>query len=175
MAYRYKSEDISSLDGRKIFFDANVLIYIYWPVAQNNLEKSYSGMYKALLQNKNPLVINTVVLSEIINSVLRIGLHNYNLSNQSISFKKYRDSPDGKDAQMLIYQIIIDNILTRFEVLDKTFSMQDLSNLLVVDSLDFGDKIIESVCKENNLILFTNDKDFSESDIDILSANNRLL
>lgn len=176
MAHRYESKDISSLTSRKIFFDANILMYIHWPTAQQTWQKKYSSMYKTLLQTKNPLVVNTTVLSEIINRTIRIEHDNYCKEKMiDISFKKYRDSTDGKDAQKLIYQIIIEKILKYFEVIDKTFSAQDLSNLLIVDSLDFSDKIIFSVCKENSLILLTNDGDFSDSDIDILSANKKIL
>ena len=49
-----------------------------------------------------------------------------------------------------------------------------LEELLVVDELDFNDKIIFSLCKEKNMVLLTNDSDFVQSDIDILSANPKL-
>lgn len=32
MANRFKQADISALSGRTIFFDANVVIYLFWPV-----------------------------------------------------------------------------------------------------------------------------------------------
>ena len=47
--------------------------------------------------------------------------------------------------------------------------------MLVVDTLDFNDKIIYDICKTYNLVLLTHDADFSKSDIDILSANPKLV
>ena len=46
--------------------------------------------------------------------------------------------------------------------------------MFIVDSLDFTDKAIERVCSENSFVLLTNDKDFKDSTIDILSCNRNL-
>ena len=45
--------------------------------------------------------------------------------------------------------------------------------MLNVDSLDFNDKAIQSVCAKNNFVLLTNDIDYKETSLDILSANKK--
>ena len=60
------------------------------------------------------------------------------------------------------------------QVIDKQLMVIDIKNMLVVDKLDFNDKIIVDVCKTNNLILLTHDADFSNADVDTLSANPNL-
>lgn len=40
---------------------------------------------------------------------------------------------------------------------------------------DFVDKATVSICSENNLVLLTNDRDFKNSGLDILTGNPRIL
>jgi predicted nucleic acid-binding protein len=60
-------------------------------------------------------------------------------------------------------------------VIGKAFSKQDIENCLVVDELDFVDKATVTLCQENALILLTNDKDFRDVDLDILTGNPKIL
>ena len=46
--------------------------------------------------------------------------------------------------------------------------------MLTIDRLDFNDKIILDVCKTQDMILLTNDSDFADADVDILSANPKI-
>lgn len=142
------------------------------------MAKDYSAIFSSFLKNKNSLAVNTAVLSEVINRAFRIEYENYliqqGIDRKNCSFKQYRNCAEGIATQKLIYEIIVQKILKPFKVLDKNFSNQDIANLLVLDSLDFTDKIIVSICKEHNLILVTNDSDFSVSDVDILSTHKKL-
>lgn len=47
--------------------------------------------------------------------------------------------------------------------------------MLVLDELDFNDKAIVRICEENSLVLLTNDQDFKNSGLDILTGNPRIL
>lgn len=177
MALRYKNSDIEKLKNKTIFFDANVLIYIFWPIynSNKNWPKTYSSIFESLLKNKFNMAINIAVISEVFNRVIRFEHKNFcNRDNNSIEFKAYRNTKDGKDAQKLIYDIIKSKILSCFDLTDKMFSTKEIEELLVLDKLDFNDKIIFSLCKEKNMVLLTNDSDFAQSDIDILSANPKL-
>ena len=104
------------------------------------------------------MAINIAVISEVFNRVIRSEHKNFcNRDNNSIEFKAYRNTKDGKDVQKLIYDIIKSKILSCFDLTDKMFSTKEIEELLVVDELDFNDKIILSVCKEKNMVLLTND------------------
>lgn len=178
MARRYKETNISALSDRTFFFDANILIYIFWSVYNKSSYFDYSTIYHKLVENNTNCIINMAVLSEIINRVIRIEysiyLNENQLKEEEYKFKKYRNSFEGKETQQLIYDIICSKILPYFEIVDDNFSQQDLIHMLKVDSLDFNDKIIVSTCLAKNAILLTHDKDFSNSDIDILSKNSKL-
>lgn len=172
MAKRFTISDIPNLSGRTIFFDANILIYLFWSIG--NEAQLYSSIFGKLYSNKNNMAINTFVLSEVINRVLRIEWKNEDEKNKKkIDFKSFRNSSKGQSVQKDIFDIIKNKILKYFQVIDKQLTITDIKNMLVIDRLDFNDKIIFDVCKAHNMILLTHDADFKDTDIDILSANQK--
>lgn len=179
MATKYSIHDISILQNRKVFFDANVLIYLFWPSGSYNWEKDYSSVYAKLLRQKNELFVDFIVISEIINRAIRLEYDKYlatnNISKFNHSFKKYRNSADGQTALSDIYLIVETNILNSFTIIGKTFTKNEIRSFLITDNLDIADKGIVKICKENTCILLTNDVDFKTSDIEILTSNPTLL
>lgn len=169
MAIRYTSNNISNISN-SVFFDANILIYLFWPSpSKNNLSEKYARIFAALLKKNISLYTNTFVISEVINRILRIEWDNQ--TSKKINFKDFRNSECGKTVQNDVFDIIKDRILKTFSITDKHLTNKDFDKLLVVDSLDFNDKVIVETCKEFNLILLTHDSDFSSTDLDILSLN----
>ena len=94
MATRYKLHDVNQLQGRNIFVDANVLIYLFWPTARHSFEQNYARVFSCLLRQKNTLFIDFLVISEVINRILRIE---HQKIDSIKKFKDFRDSQDGKD------------------------------------------------------------------------------
>jgi predicted nucleic acid-binding protein len=180
MASRYSLSNIESVKGKKIFFDANVLIYLYGygTPTYANWESQYATLYASLNRQSNEFVVDYIVLSEFINRAIKIEYANYlevnGLTKKDLNYKEYRNSVDGKEALADIYLSVKDEILNEFEVVEKSYSKDDLTLMCSVDNLDFSDKAIEMICHENNFVLLTNDTDFQDSGIDILSCHNRL-
>lgn len=172
MANRYKLEDCSQLGNKEIFFDANVLIYLFWPSGRFHFENNYARVFRALLRQGNTMFIDYLVLSEVINRILRIEHQKF---NKHLTFKDFRNSSDGKEALSDIYTIVNDEILKRFRITGKSFNGDDIKSFLKVDDLDFVDKAVLSQCKENSMVLLTNDKDFRSADLDILTGNPKIL
>lgn len=175
MATKYSSRNINQLQGRKVFFDANVLIYVFWPSGNFNWENQYSSAFGNLLRQGNILAVDFMVLSEVINRAIKIEYEKFKINNNNISYKKYRDSTDGIKAMEDIYVVVKESILPRFTIIGKSFNKSEIESFLHIDSLDFNDKAIVPLCQENNCILLTNDKDFANSDIDIISSNPIIL
>lgn len=172
MRMRYSASSIPSLKNRTVFFDANSLIYIFWSTSPDAQEATdYGSIMATLIKNEAKLVVNEIVISEIINRVLRLEFYKSDMPKDK--FKEYRDSPEGKSVQADINEIIKNRILNRFQISNDSFSKEELNSILTVTTLDFNDKLIELLCKKKNMILLTHDYDFSESDVDILSANNK--
>lgn len=172
MAKNYKLQDYTKLLNRNIFVDANVLIYLFWPTGQHAFEQKYARVFRNLLKQDNILFIDFLIISEVINRVIRI-------EHQKLSphqkFKTFRNSREGKEVLEDIFIIVKNNILKRFNVIGKSYDKQEIERFLTIDQLDFVDQAIFSICSENNFVLLTNDSDFKNCDLDILTANPRIL
>lgn len=176
MANRYLLNQVGTIPNRRVFFDANVLIYLFWPSGHYYWERNYSKAFASLLRQNNELYIDFLVISEIINKTHRIEYEkhlrsNNNLTKQRFSYKNYRDSVEGQSALSDIYIIANDSILTTFSVIGKSFNKNEIQNFLTVETLDFVDKAILKICLENDYVLCTNDRDYKNSAIDILTSN----
>lgn len=172
MAINYKLQDVADLKDRAVFLDANILIYLFWPTGQHHFEKNYARVFRNLLRQKNKMFVDFLVISEVINRVIRIE---HQKINPNQKFKDFRNSKEGKEALNDIYLIIKYDVLNQFEVIGKAFDKQDIENKLIIDELDFVDKAIVELCQEHNLVLLTNDKDFKNADLDILTGNPKIL
>ncbi len=176
MSNRFTLATIANISNRTVFFDANIIIYLFWPIySKGRTPQLYASIFGQLIKNKNSLAIDTHILSEVINRILRLEYqHQDNTPNASINFKSFRNSGIGHQVQKDIFEIIINKILPLFELINKQITNTDIKKMLVIDDLDFNDKIIEDICRTQDMVLLTHDADFSNSDIDILSANYKL-
>lgn len=172
MATNYKLKDFAYLSDKDVFVDANVLIYLFWPTGQLSYESNYARVFSNLIRQGNNLYVDFLVISEVVNRVLRIEHQKLN-SNQK--FKDFRNSQYGKEVVNDIYLIVQNNILRSFKIIGKSFNKSDIEGFLIVDQIDFVDKATISICTENNLVLLTNDRDFKNSGIDILTSNPHIL
>ena len=177
MSNRYALSNIADVNNKKVFFDANILIYLFWATG-SSWERTYANLYSRLNNQNNTYLIDFLVISEFINRAIKIEYQNYLnlhvLTSRECKYKDYRDSGDGQEALSDIYTILSSDILEDFEVVEKSYSKDNINSMLIVDNLDFTDKAIEKICIENGCILLTNDKDFKDSTIEILSCNKSL-
>ena len=175
MAIKYKLQDISKLSDRNIFVDANVLIHLFWPTAGSmKWEIAYSNAFSSLLKQSNKLYVDFLVIAEVINQMLRTE-YKTKKGYTALSFKQFRDSAVGQQVLIDIYLIVENQILAQFDVTGNSFSKTDILSFLTIDTLDFLDKGILKTCQDNNFVLLTNDKDFKNADIDILTGNPHIL
>ena len=180
MSNKYNSSNIQSITNKKIFLDANILIYLFGfgTPTSSNWESQYANLYTKLHNQNNTFVVDYIVISEFVNRAIKIEYDNYlnsnNLDKNSLSYKNYRNSLDGQEALKDIYIIVNDEILNEFEVIEKSYSKDDLKVMCKVDELDFSDKAIIKICEDNQFILLTNDTDFKNSYIDIVSCHKRM-
>ncbi len=173
MATKYKLQDTNALKGRDVFVNANVLIYLFWPTGQYVPEKNYAKVFSNLLKQKNKLIVDFLVVSEVINRVIRD--EHKKVIDKIPKYKDYRDSKEGQDTLNDIYTIVRNEILNHFQVVGKSFDNALIESFLVVDNLDFVDKATVALCKENGFVLLTNDSDFKNADLDILTGNSKIL
>lgn len=178
MRKRYKISDIPLLINKPVFFDANVILYIFWPTGNNDFVYRYSSIFARLLKNKTKLYVNFIVLSEVVNRAIRIEYRKFienSIDKTQFEYKDFRNSNEGKEAIDDIYQVLQRSVLSKFDITSTPYSKNDIIGFLKAGKLDFCDKGIELECKINDFILVTNDSDFFDSELEILSANRKLL
>ncbi len=179
MKRRYNLSDTAVIKNKPFFFDTNVILYIFWPTTSQKYIYDYSSIFAKLIKQKSELFIDYTVISEVINRAIRIEYDNYLTDNvldrNKFTFKEYRNRTEGRSALQDIYHVLKTKIKPCFNMIGKNFTWEDISSFLSVDTMDFSDKAIELLCKENDMVLVTNDSDFDSSDIEILTSNSKLL
>ncbi len=179
MSHRFSKNELSIIKDRGILFDANILIYLFVSTGSQSLENTYSSLYNSLLRLNATYYVNFIIISEVVNRAIKNDYKNYLWKTiqeeEDFPFKKFRNCIDGQEALTDIYQIIESDILNRFQVAGKAINKAEIMAFLKVDNLDFSDKAIELICKENDFVLLTHDGDFRDSNIDILSLNNDII
>ncbi len=179
MSRRFSKNELSKIKDRGILFDANILIYLFWPTGGQEFERIYSSLYNSILKLNAACYVNFIIISEVVNRAIKNDYKNYlwktTQEEEDFPFKNFRNCVDGQEALADIYQIVESDILNRFQVAGKAINKAEIMAFLKVDNLDFSDKAIELICKDNDFVLLTNDGDFRDSNIDILSLNNDIM
>ncbi len=179
MAKCYSKDSINNLIGKTVFFDTNILIYLFWPTGDSDWGRNYTTLFAKLLKQKNKMAADFIVISEFINRAMRIEFENWKYTSDqahsSSKFKEFRDSLDGQNTLSDIYQVVNAGILDKFDISGKNYTKANIEEFLIVDNLDFSDKAIATICKENGFILLTNDYDFAKTDLELLTLNSRIL
>ncbi|MBR6061006.1 MAG: hypothetical protein IKP67_02920, partial [Spirochaetales bacterium] len=147
MCKRFTPNDIRNLSSRIIFFDANVIIDIFWSMTPNNrIANTDSSIFDEIIRNKITKATNSIVISEIINRMIRHEMSkepNYD----NTKYKAFRKTKKGQEIVDNIYQYVKEKILPNFELFDKEFSRIQIQDLLQDKTLDdFNDKLIYSCC-----------------------------
>ena len=172
----YRTSDIPRLAGRDIFFDANVIMYIYFATSSmKNWPATYSTIFTRLLTNRNRLFVDYNVLSEVVNRELRMNHSSFVAAHGPQDYKLWRNSADGRSAETRTYAIIKSLLGSTFRLDGKKYDLGDITEMLIPSNQDFTDKAIVNLCRERGFVLLTNDRDFSGTELEILSANRSLV
>jgi len=153
---------IKTIQNEKILIDTNIWIFLFAPsFIPYNQEKvdQYDEVFNSLKEN-NEFIFNSIIISEFINTCLRLDF-NSKLEFKNKSFKKdYRNSDDYKESLKLILKQVkkIYKMATPINDNFDTYKIQEFQENQ--ENLDFNDSIILSQCKKNNFKLLTDDKDF---------------
>lgn len=180
MPLRIRLNKLADIEKRKIFFDTNIWMYLYCDIANHNrkITFAYSNAFKKILVSKHSISTDITVMSEFINTYSRIAFGNYknNINNSDLKYKEYRKTNHYKETITNVYNIIKNKILKFAGFENLRYDNDSFLNLLDVNNIeiDFNDLHIANLCKKNNMYLLTNDRDFKNTGIDIISNNNNL-
>jgi hypothetical protein len=134
----------------------------------------YARMVQKMLSAGCHLAVDSHIISEAVNVVMRRDWEDLMDAHPELgyaTFKDFRDSVEGAAAQAEINRVIEFEIFPVIEVVERPYSKSDILKLLVIDHLDFVDRLLVLLCSDGDYILLTNDGDFADSSIDIISNN----
>lgn len=174
--------DYQPHDNSKIIFDTNILIEELWPVNYGNKKKDYACVWERIISSKAILLISSIQISEFINRCLRIQFDIYK-SNDSqkkdLKFKKdYRETEDYKETVTAVLEIIENDILPRFTLVNDHFDEMDTKKLFSEGySYDFNDAFLAELSRKENASVLTDDADFSNfaEKTNVITGNKFLL
>jgi len=158
-----------------LLLDTSVWLLIYGPqVPGDSRIAPYSDALRRMLEAKSHLYIDLVVLSELINTYARMK---HRLVAPKLNFKDFRKSTD--------FQVVAQDIVPDAKLVMKQCAwVANGLELPLVDGLldeyahgksDFNDQVISAFCSQHGLKLVTDDSDFKDRNIPILTANSQLL
>lgn len=159
----------------QLLLDTSVWLLIYGPhVPGDSRVALYSGALKRMLEAKSRLYVDVVILSEFINTYVRMKQQ---IAAPRLRFKDFR--------RTAAFQTVANDVVADAKHMMKqcVWVANDLE-LSAVDGLldeyalgksDFNDQIISVLCSRKGMKLVTDDSDFKDRDIPILTANSQLL
>jgi len=172
-------KDISSYSFSKderFFLDANIWLSVYGPLAYLRRKTSiYADALSSIRKIGCFIFIDVLILSEFINTCAR-----WEHKQSSLGIKRFKDFRKN-EAFVPIAKDIAANakrIIKQCQCYDSNFASIDIEALLTEfekGNSDFNDQIFSEICKNKKLILVTDDGDFKNSELSILTANSRLL
>jgi predicted nucleic acid-binding protein len=164
----------------RIVFDANILVSLFSGLEPPGsvIVANYSAALKQIRTAGATILLDVLVLSEFVNVCAR---KEYELAHSPGSvrppFKQFRDSPDFVPIAQAISRAA-DQIASFAVPVDHAFSkwpLKDLLNDYAAGGRDVNDQCLVELCRQENALLLTNDRDFTRGGITLLTTNPALL
>ncbi|WP_155299257.1 type II toxin-antitoxin system VapC family toxin [Deinococcus kurensis] len=152
-----------------VLIDTGVWMHAAGP--QSNPEdrrpKIYSNLLSEIIEFETKIFITEIIYSEIFNFLITYFKGHY---NKSISNKKYK-STDHYAYHLESIYAYLDSIsqtpgLENISLADPSKCLQRLSS-----KLDFNDSVYVHLCMQGGLTMITDDRDFEDQPINIITAN----
>lgn len=164
-----KDYNVSNQDS--LFFDANVWLLIFGNVANSRQErqKAYSQLLKDAISRNATIFISSLVLSEIINRMLRIDFEQWLEVPDNIGkkFKRdFRQTEEYKESLQSAIETVKEILkISIVEKVDDGFHSRNTEILFsrMGNYIDFNDSYYISLCFNNQWKLVSDDSDFKNS------------
>lgn len=174
----YNLSNYNFVKDETLLIDTNIWLYLF-PApsdSRRSITRQYSSAFKAILDTKVTIVINSLILSEYLNRYCRIeweALHKTTYPK----FKDFRQSADYKPVGQQAASFA-KSILKFCSKKDDDFTDANIIQILSdfeSGIVDFNDGLITDSCLRYSWKLITHDGDFTEGGIEVLTTNPKLL
>lgn len=178
----HKAEAVASYNFNptdKLLLDTNIWLLVYGPQKPgDNRVAVYSQALSKILVAQSRIYIDVLIVSEFINTYARLKWNLWKAqSASSTDFKKFRKSGDFKPIAQDIAADVkrVLKHCTRVDSCFESFAIDALIDEFAAGDSDFNDQILATLCKKDGLKLVTDDGDFKDQGIPVITANKWLL
>ncbi|MEI7589825.1 MAG: PIN domain-containing protein [Deltaproteobacteria bacterium] len=160
----------------ELLLDTNIWLLLYGPQGKSHSSKDiYSEAFARILKAKSRIYIDMLIISEFINTYARTKWKQ--VASQEKTFKEFRNStvfkPIAEDVAADVQQVL--KHCSRISIDFESLNINGLINEYAGGKSDFNDQILVLLCEKNGLKLITNDGDFHQYEIPVVTANKKLL
>ena len=145
--------------------DTNLWLFLHCQIGnyKTGTIKKYSFFYSKLIKANSTLYTTSLILSEFINTYLRIDCSSINKIPREKYKSDYRPSPAFSKTFEIIEQTVKEKILKQVKCLDDEMSKMSFDQVLC-DSRrsDFNDAYVSNLIKGKGINILTDDYDFSK-------------
>ena len=166
-------------ESEHYLLDTNIWLFLYCPIGdyKEHIIGKYSSFYHKLLKANSTLYTTSLILSEFINTYLRMDCRLNNISRNKYK-SDYRDSPIFLETFKIIEKTVKEKILNHVKCLDDEMSNMSFDQIFF-DSYhsDFNDAYVSNLVKNKGISILTDDCDFSKlaKNHKIFTGNRRSL
>jgi hypothetical protein len=178
---RLKLTEISKINNQNILLDTNVWLFVDSPYSRRDqsIIDKYTKAVSDILKYKNKIILDHIIISEFSNRFIRAAFEIYKNRNnltQDFDFKKdYKLTLDYTSTIKIIC-----NRIKGYLTFTNTGNLlaEKADFLKIIDSyqnffIDYNDAYTIQLCSKHNYFLLTDDADFKEADINIISGNQK--
>jgi len=158
----------------KFYFDNNIWMYLYCPIGnyKDEVVNKYSDFFGKIIDAGSSIYVSSLTLSEFYNAYIRLDFNIWRSDEKKDIKKDFRPTEQYKKTNEIILRSIENSILGISQRIDDDFKNMPLNQLLdKIGLIDFNDSYYIELAKRHDLIIVTNDKDFTnvKDDITILT------
>ena len=175
----YKAKELASyqfIPADKLLLDTNIWLLVYGPQKPGDSRvATYSGALSRILTAKSHIYIDVLIVSEFINAYARLKWNV--MGKPHTDFKRFRKSADFKPVAQDI-AADVKRFLQHCTRVDSGFPSLAVDTMIDEYSAgdsDFNDQILTALCKKEGLKLVTDDGDFKNQGVAVITANKKLL
>lgn len=189
---RNKAYDISTYrfsEADRILPDANVWLYLYapasiaYPPRLRPVIASYTKAWAALHNDGATVLLDTLILSEVINRLLDNEWRRIDPLDPTTRVRRYHNRKDFRQssdypAAARAVEALAKMMVAASAGVDHSFSEWNLNDLLSdfgSGSTDWNDQLVTESCLYHNIKLLTHDSDHVSGGIDVLTCNPDLI
>lgn len=168
--YRFCRQD-------RLLLDANIWLFVYGPNGPRHKVKIYSQAFRRMMEKGSHIYIDVLIISEFIN---RYAKMKFDLAQKKgESFKKFKDLRQSEAFKPIAKNVAdaTSLVLKRCHRIKSGFETLDIDTLVceyAKGQSDFNDQVIAEICRRERLKLVTDDSDFRDIGVPVLTANKAM-